>query len=356
MAGLTTLKTVATISAISSTCQGLAWSAITLPAILCYACILKPDPITKTTPLTLIHYLAAYFQGPCNADLNFYKEVQEVTSPENLLVINIFFYMFNLLLGICGIVVLVAISTNRKNLIIGWISFYVIIGYCVCVIDFVASSFIASDYDYISTSPSVRNRGMAGLTLLSVFFFTCRGIFLWVANLFFYLYITACICKISCGKNSSARPETDVADNADTSIQFDRNEMEKPIEYIQKNRDAARQEYPEHCAYSRWPRLHPGNRIVQRKEQQTLQEELAQRARRYAQYQQNQMPAQRQNDRDDPFPPPDISIRPKTSPYPERIRGEPERIGQTSTGAETRPGSLQEAILTVRPLRHEMVK
>ncbi|KAK9500143.1 hypothetical protein O3M35_001459 [Rhynocoris fuscipes] len=126
----------------------------------------------------------------------------------------------------------------------------------------------------------------------------------------------------------------------------------RPIVFIQSGGDDRKlpNEYPSYTAYSRWPRLHPDNRLpttlplpANHHSQQQQQQERQQQLQQKLQQQLKQQLDQTRSSQINPAPPaPDRPL------YNQRFAQQQQQQQLVGRG---RPGSLQEAILTVRPLR-----
>ncbi|XP_073975417.1 uncharacterized protein isoform X3 [Rhodnius prolixus] len=328
--------------------QGIIWCVLSLLAIFCYSCVLKPGPqkYGNKTRITYVHYLAAYFQGNCDEELDFYKKIEEVTSSDKVLVLSILVYIFNFTMAIASIIVMFALRSKRRHIMFGWLIFYLIITFCVAVIDLVSTGVVASDYFAVSRTTLWRNSGLAALSLMVLALITSRGVFLWAANLLFSVYLISFICRIQKDQASpvavthtnDASYEERAASTptkSEETFKIDSRAMEsRPVVVLnqgaEKNNSS---EYPPYSAYSRWPRLHPENRLSK---PTTLPKP-------------SQIPQREQQEN---FQQPRPKARPPAPPvnYAPTPTAAPTEY-DVNPGPGVRPDSLQEALLTIRALK-----
>lgn len=355
MGGNSSLKAIIFIAAISSAIQGIIWCILSLLVILCYSCILKPGPYKFGNEIRLSyhHYLAAYFQGNCDENLDFYKELHTVTSADKLLILTIFVYIFNFAMAIVSIILMFALRSKRRHILLGWLIFYLIITFCVSILDLISTGVVASDYFVVYTSASCKNCGLAGLALIVIIIIISRGMFLWIANLVFSIYLIIFICRSQKHQTSPAAVHTNSATKEESAVsnpskfgevfKVDSKAMEdRPIVIL--NPEKTNDEYPPYSAYSRWPRLHPDNRILKPTTERTPnnQEQLERHQRERKVQKELQKHLQQLRPKSSPPAPPTPYYTPTTVDVVTKE--------QDVNHSNVRPDSLQEAILTVKAL------
>uniref|UniRef100_A0A146LM59 Uncharacterized protein n=1 Tax=Lygus hesperus TaxID=30085 RepID=A0A146LM59_LYGHE len=340
----TRFRTAALISSISSLVQGITLCVLSLLGFFSYTCHLQVAVPASPDELTFKHYLAAYFQGnSCQPELlSLYPELDQVTSSQKLLLLNIFILAFNFFLCFASAMLMFALWTEKNHLAFGWTLFYLMMCYSVALVDLVAVSLISLDYGVVSYSSQLQNRSLAMLSLLTLIFIAARGFYIWIANFAFTVYLSICVCKdAGCGKQklmeskrrASAPTFRDAVRcqncNPTPAFQIERSDLDKPGAYEKR---AGAGEYPPHSAFSRWPQLTPENKAA-----------LANR------------PVSFPYAAGSPYPPPPQGPAPRLPPnVAQRQRlanGAAVPSNPQGPSQAPRPGSLEEAIKTVRPLR-----
>ncbi|BES91343.1 Hypothetical protein NTJ_04151 [Nesidiocoris tenuis] len=356
MALNTRFRTVALVSSISSLVQGVTLCVLAILGFLSYSCHLKVEVPSSIQELTFKHYLAAYFQGSsCQESLSrLYPEIDSLTSSQKLLLLNIFVFVFNFFICIASSVLMFALWTEKKHLAFGWTLFYVMMCYSVALVDLVAVSIIALDYGIVEGSKDSVNKGIAMLSLLTLIFIAARGFYIWVANVAFTIYLSTCLCRdAGCGKQKQSERKNSVVPSFKNAVQCPHcdptpiyqtgwvKNVDSPStndrtagDHLQQRTGGA-VKYPSHSAFARWPQLtengNNGNHGNPTRPHSFPGQFVAV-----------------------PVP----AVPPLSHRYPrQQGRQSASESARTSFREETsnrldpRPGSLEEAIKTVRPLR-----
>ncbi|KAF6201199.1 hypothetical protein GE061_005646 [Apolygus lucorum] len=332
-----------TANTVKELVQGITLCVLSLLGFFSYTCYLQVSVPANPDELTFKHYLAAYFQGnSCQPELlKLYPELDQVTSSQKLLLLNVFIFAFNFFLCFASAMLMFALWTEKTHLAFGWTLFYLMMCYSVAFVDLVAVSLISLDYGVVSYASQLQGRSLAMLSLLFLMFIAGRGIYIWVANFIFTIYLSYSVCKdAGCGKQKVVEGKRRASAptfreavrcpncNPTPAFHIEKSDLDQPGAY--ENRGGAG-DYPPHSAFSRWPQLTPENRAA-----------LANR------------PVSFPYAAGSSYPPPPQGPAPKLPPnvaQRHRLANGAAAPGSPGPSRAPRPGSLEEAIKTVRPLR-----
>nr|XP_014291516.1 uncharacterized protein LOC106690562 isoform X2 [Halyomorpha halys] len=327
------------VSSRLSLIQGAVWVVLSILAILTYSCYFEPKEDMSQNPsfTTMAKY---YFSdSQCWSSLPD-RKVAGITNSKDIILLVSFEFTFNFLLSIVSLVLLFVIPRGNTISFLGWLYSFLFLGFAVSITDMVAFATFSADKDTLDGTSSSTLAPLPNMLLL-VSVIAARGVVYWALNvsILFYIFMTATMRLFkACRK-----------------LDEDKNRMNGNINSVYEEDERG---LPAHTAVSRWPgvgrslwRNHKFNTTEPARDHWNQDSTRRDRAAFGAREELKQRPSFRDAfSYTEPRPSREWDGDPRSSPGPSR--SQPKAVQRERRESNpTRPNSLQEAILTIKPLR-----
>ncbi|CAH1389716.1 unnamed protein product [Nezara viridula] len=267
------------------------------------------------------------------------RKVAGITSSRDLILLVSFEFTFNFLLTIVSLILLFVIPRGSTISFLGWLYSFLFLGFAVSVTDIVAMSTFSADKNTLDGTPTSTLVSLTNMLLL-VSVIASRGVVYWVLNIsiLFYIFMSATMRLFkACRKLDEDRSKM----NGNLNAAYEEDERGLPA----------------HTAVSRWPgvgrslwRNYKFNHREPARDHWSQESTRRDRAAFGAREELKQRPSFRDAfSYTEPRRSREWDGDPRGSPGPSRPQPKPQ--GDRRGSGPTRPNSLQEAILTIKPLR-----
>ncbi|CAH1389718.1 unnamed protein product [Nezara viridula] len=185
------LRSVATMAAVSFLIQGALWVVLSILAILTYSCYFEPKEEMSQNPSFTAMAKYYFSDSQCWSSLPD-RKVAGITSSRDLILLVSFEFTFNFLLTIVSLILLFVIPRGSTISFLGWLYSFLFLGFAVSVTDIVAMSTFSADKNTLDGTPTSTLVSLTNMLLL-VSVIASRGVVYWVLNIsiLFYIFMSA---------------------------------------------------------------------------------------------------------------------------------------------------------------------